>query len=95
MRNLSNVVRLNIFSILVSMLLSVQIIQPTQLNAVPTQGSIRTNLNAGVQFATQNTALTTSFTIEAWWKWADGASVSEPQLLLGGSGTPGIYTFGK
>jgi hypothetical protein len=95
MRNLSNVVRFNIFSILVSLLVSVQIIQPTQLNAVPTQGSIRTNLNAGVQFATQNTALTTSFTIEAWWKWADGASVSEPQLLLGGSGTPGIYTFGN
>jgi uncharacterized repeat protein (TIGR02543 family) len=95
MRILSKVVRLNIFSILVSLLVSVQIIQPTQLNAVPTQGSIRTNLNAGVQFATQNTALTTSFTIEAWWKWANGVSPAFGQLLLGGSGTPGIYMTGN
>jgi uncharacterized repeat protein (TIGR02543 family) len=91
MRILSKVVRLNIFSILVSLLVSVQIIQPAQLNAAPTQGSIRTNSNAGVQFATQNTALTPSFTIEAWWKWADGVAPSLGQLLLGGSGTPGIY----
>jgi uncharacterized repeat protein (TIGR02543 family) len=92
MRNLRKVVGLNLFSILVSLLVSVQIIHPIHANAVPTQGSIRTNSNAGVQFGTQNTALTTSFTIEAWWKWADGASTSGNQLLLGGSGTPGIYT---
>jgi hypothetical protein len=95
MRILSKVVRLNIFSILVSLLVSVQIIQPTQLSAVPTQGSIRTNLNAGVQFSTQNTALTSSFTIEAWWKWADGVPPAFGQLLLGGSGTPGIYMTGN
>jgi uncharacterized repeat protein (TIGR02543 family) len=95
MRNLSKVVGLNLFSLLVSLLVSVQIIHPIQANAVPTQGSIRTASNAGVQFGTQNTALTPSFTIEAWWKWADGVSPSGSQLLLGGSGTPGIYTTGS
>lgn len=60
--------------------------------AAATPGSIRTNLAAGVQFSTQDTALTNAFTVEGWWKWADGASLTGNQLLLGGSGTPGIYT---
>ena len=83
--------KLSVFALLLGMVQIFAISNPTSSNAVPTQGSIRTNSNAGVQFATQNTALTPSFTIEAWWKWADGVSPSLGQLLLGGSGTPGIY----
>ena len=64
-------------------------------SAAATPGSIRTNLAAGVQFSTQDTALTDAFTIEGWWKWESGASVSGNQLLLGGTGTPGIYTVGN
>jgi uncharacterized repeat protein (TIGR02543 family) len=64
-------------------------------SAATTPGSIRTNLAAGVQFSTQVTALTEAFTVEGWWKWADGVSPAWGQLLLGGSGTPGIYLTGN
>lgn len=58
-------------------------------------GSLRTNSDAGIQFSNQATALTDAFTIEGWWKWETGASTSGNQLLLGGTGTPGIYTVGN
>jgi hypothetical protein len=64
-------------------------------SAAATPGSIRTNLAAGVQFSNQVTALTEAFTVEGWWKWADGVSPAFGQLLLGGSGTPGIYLTGN
>jgi uncharacterized repeat protein (TIGR02543 family) len=64
-------------------------------SAAATPGSIRTNLAAGVQFSNQVTALTEAFTVEGWWKWADGVSPAWGQLLLGGSGTPGIYLTGN